>query len=262
MTYTVPFSELNKADIPTAGGKGANLGEMTAAGFPVPAGFVLTTEAYDAFVQAHGLQQQIVDLALKAATDDPQSNEAAAQKIRALFMQGEIERDLATEITTAYQTLTQNGDSSTSSDHRNAVAVRSSATAEDLPDASFAGQQDTFLNIQGEDALLEAVKQCWASLWTARAMAYRLRQGIDPASVSLAVVVQKLVAATSASSVQALSSGILFTANPVNGERDQILINATWGLGEAIVGGLVTPDSVVVDKTTHKILSRETAAKP
>ncbi len=133
------------------------------------------------------------------------------------------------------------------------MAVRSSATAEDLPTASFAGQQDSFLNIQGEDALLDAVKNCWASLWTARAIAYRMRQDIDPATVSLAVVVQQLVPAD--------ASGILFTANPLDGDREQIVINATWGLGEAIVGGQVTPDTVVVDKSNYQIISRETGAK-
>ncbi len=245
MTYIHPFSQLNKTNIPSAGGKGANLGEMTAAGFPVPTGFVLTTAAYDAFVQAHGLQQQIVELAQTVSADDPQSGEAAAEKIRALFTQGEIGDALATEVTCAYQELI--------ADSGSAVAVRSSATAEDLPGASFAGQQDTFLNIRSEEALLDAVKKCWASLWTARAIAYRQRQDIDPSTVSLAVVMQELVDADSA--------GILFTANPTNGERDQILINATWGLGEAIVGGLVTPDSMVVDQSTWQIVSRETATK-
>ena len=245
MTYTIPFSQLNKTNIPLAGGKGANLGEMTTAGLPIPPGFVLTTDAYDAFVQAHGLQQQIVDLAHTVSADEPQSSEVVSQKIRTLFRQGVIADDLAMEIVGAYEQLTHGSDA--------AVAVRSSATAEDLPTASFAGQQDTYLNIQGEDALLEAVKKCWASLWTARALSYRLRQGIDPSSVSLAVIVQQLIPAD--------SSGILFTANPMNGEREQIVINATWGLGEAIVGGLVTPDTVIVDKFTQKILSRETASK-
>ena len=245
MSYTIPFSQLNKTGIPAAGGKGANLGEMTTAGFPVPAGFVLTTGAYDAFVQAHGLQQQIVGLAHTVSADDPRSSEVASEKIRALFAQGVIADDVASEITTAYGQLTQIDG--------NAVAVRSSATAEDLPTASFAGQQDTYLNIQGDDALLNAVKQCWASLWTARAMSYRMRQNIDPATVSLAVVVQLLIPADAA--------GILFTANPVNGRRDQVLINATWGLGEAIVSGQVTPDTAVVDKSTWTILSRGTATK-
>jgi pyruvate,water dikinase len=245
MHYIRTFQSLGKTDVLVAGGKGANLGELVAAGLPVPPGFVLTTDAYDSFVQAHGLQQQIVDLAGTASADDPQSCEAASQRIRALFNQGVIDGDLAAEITSAYGQLTQtNGQN---------VAVRSSATAEDLPEASFAGQQDTYLNIRGEGALLDAVKKCWASLWTARALAYRMRQGIDPASVSLAVVVQQMVPADAA--------GILFTANPVNGARDQMLINATWGLGEAIVGGLVTPDTVTVDKATWKVLSRKTAVK-
>ncbi|MCP4424112.1 MAG: phosphoenolpyruvate synthase [Chloroflexi bacterium] len=245
MTYITPFPQLNKTDISIAGGKGANLGEMSAAGFPVPPGFVLTTGAYDAFVQAHGLQRQIVDLARAVTADDPQSSAAAAEKIRALFLQRTMADDLAEEIMTAYGRLTQDNDT--------AVAVRSSATAEDLPTASFAGQQDTYLNVRGEKALLDAVKKCWASLWTARAISYRTRQAIDPATVSLAVVVQQLIPAE--------ASGILFTANPVNGRRDQVLINATWGLGEAIVGGLVTPDTVIVDKSTQELLSRETTVK-
>ncbi|MBX3051626.1 MAG: hypothetical protein KF753_09145 [Caldilineaceae bacterium] len=242
MTYTVPFSQLNKTDISTAGGKGANLGEMTAAGFPVPPGFVLTTKAYDAFVQAHGLQRQIVELAQAVSANDPRSSEIASEQIRQLFWDGEMPAEIEKAVISANAAL-----------GAGSVAVRSSATAEDLPTASFAGQQDTFLNIQNTDALLDAVKKCWASLWTARAIAYRQRQGIDPHTVSLAVVVQGLVAAH--------SSGILFTADPTTGERGHILINATWGLGEAIVGGLVTPDTVVVDKTNWQILSREIATK-
>lgn len=245
MSHTIPFSKLNKTNIPTAGGKGANLGEMTAAGFPVSAGFVLTTTAYDAFVQTHHLQPQILKWADTVSIHDPQSSARASQKIQALFTAGAITDELAAEITTAYKQLTQNG--------QTAVAVRSSATAEDLPSASFAGQQETYLNIQNEAALLDAVKKCWASLWTARALAYRQRQAINPASVSLAVVVQQLIPAE--------ASGILFTANPLNGQRGQLLINAAWGLGEAIVSGQVTPDSIVVDKATNDILSREIATK-
>lgn len=252
MTYIMLFPQLNKTDIPAAGGKGANLGEMAAAGFPVPAGFVLTTEAYRAFVQANRLQQQILELAHTVSVDDPQSGNVAAEKIYALFRQGVMADDMVTEITAAYGQLKQTHNKAVTQQTL-PVAVRSSATAEDLPTASFAGQQDTYLNIRGDDALLDAVKRCWASLWTARAISYRMRQKIDPAAVSLAVVVQQLIPADAA--------GILFTANPVNGQRDQILINATWGLGEAIVSGQVTPDTVVVDKSTRNILSRETATK-
>lgn len=242
MGNILQFSELSKGDIVLAGGKGANLGELVRAGLPVPNGFVLTTAVYDQFIQLHNLQTQIMELANGVTAADPQSGEAAAAKIRQLFILADMPDDVRSELITAWQAL-----------DATAVAVRSSATAEDLPAASFAGQQDTFLNIRTEEILLDTVKKCWASLWTARAMAYRQRQGIAPETVSLAVVVQQLVNAD--------ASGILFTANPTNGERDHILINATWGLGEAIVGGLVTPDSVVVDKTNWQIVSQETATK-
>ena len=242
MTYIFSFPELKKDDIQAAGGKGANLGEMTTAGFPVPAGFVLTTRAYDAFVNTHDLQQQIVELASSVTLNEPRSGEGASTKIRELFLAAEIPADLVELLMAAHDKLGSK-----------AVAVRSSATAEDLPGASFAGQQETYLNVQGRDALLDAVRKCWASLWTPRAMAYRLRQRIEPENVKIAVVVQQLIPAEKA--------GILFTANPVNGQRDQLLINAAWGLGEAIVGGEVTPDTVILDKTTWGILSRETATK-
>ncbi|MEM7537264.1 MAG: PEP/pyruvate-binding domain-containing protein, partial [Chloroflexota bacterium] len=201
MNYIVQFEQLDQNSIPIAGGKGANLGEMTSAGFPVPPGFVLTTEAYDAFVDTNNLQQQILALAQTVSLNDPQSSETASAQIRALFMQGVIADELKTALTDAYRPFQVNKNAV------NAVAVRSSATAEDLPTASFAGQQDTFLNIQGEEALLDAVKQCWASLWTARAIVYRMRQSIDPAAVSLAVIVQQLIPADAA--------GVLFTANPL-----------------------------------------------
>jgi pyruvate,water dikinase len=159
-------------------------------------------------------------------------------------MQSAIPSSITDAITKAYRNL---------SAQPIAVAVRSSATAEDLPEASFAGQQETFLNISGDEAVLEAVKKCWASLWTARAIGYRKRQNIDPQSVALAVVVQKLVFAEAA--------GILFTANPMNGRRDEMVINAAWGLGEAIVGGLVTPDTLTIEKAGRSILKREIADK-
>jgi phosphohistidine swiveling domain-containing protein len=245
MTYTIPFIHLSKNDLLTAGGKGANLGELTKAGFPVPPGFVLTTAAYDDFVKENGLQAQIIDLASQVSANEPKSSEEASTAINNLFLAGKMPQAVQVDLLSVYAELVVEGGS--------ALAVRSSATAEDLPDASFAGQQDTYLNIQGEKALFEAVKKCWASLWTARAIAYRLRQNIDPATVSLAVVLQELIPAESA--------GILFTANPVDGQRDQVVINATWGLGEAIVGGQVTPDSVIVDKSNWEIIARQTVAK-
>jgi pyruvate,water dikinase len=194
---------------------------------------VLTTKAYQYFVQKNGLQPQIIDLARRASIEELGSSELSSEGIKDLFSKAQIPADIAGELISSYSEL-----------ENETVAVRSSATAEDLPEASFAGQQDTFLNVQGKDALIEAVKQCWASLWTARAISYRMKQGIDPGEVSLAVVVQKLIPAESA--------GILFTANPVDGTREQIVINATWGLGESIVSGQVTPDIIIVDKSKKK----------
>ena len=243
MTYTVWLDEVRKEDVALAGGKGANLGELGRAGLPVPPGFVVITGAYDAFVERGGLRDEILDLASRAG--DSVAFEAAAKNIRALFARTEIPDGLAEEIRTAYRELAEGGETP--------VSARSSATAEDLPGASFAGQQETYLNVRGAGALVEAVRACWASLWTARAMAYRRRQGIEPAKVSLAVVVQRMV--------EADASGILFTADPVSGRRDRSVISAAWGLGEAVVGGRVTPDALVVDKASGRVISRETADK-
>ena len=149
LTYTEPFAHLDKNDLPSAGGKGANLGELTSAGFPVPPGFVLTTDAYDAFVQEHGLQQQILDLASGVSVDDPRSGEEASAALTALFLDAELPEAIREDLFAAYAILVGDGE--------NGVAVRSSATAEDLPDASFAGQQETFLNVSGAHALVEAV---------------------------------------------------------------------------------------------------------
>jgi hypothetical protein len=218
-----------------AGGKGANLNALVRAGLPVPPGFVVLTAAYRVFVAAHDLAPLIE--AQWAALDQTSAAafEQASAVLRAAFDAAPFPAELAAPILAAYAAL---GDGV-------AVAVRSSATAEDLPDASFAGQQDTYLNIDGADALLDAVKRCWGSLWTARAMAYRARQGILPAQVSLAVVVQVMAPATAA--------GVLFTVNPVTGAADEMLINATWGLGEALVSGRVNPDEIVADKATGRI---------
>ena len=239
--YTARFDEIRKEDIALVGGKGANLGELSRAGLPVPPGFVLTTRAYDAFVEVGGFKDEIASLASKP--EDPGAFETAAQKIHALFARGEIPDDVTAELRSAYEQLANGG----------AVAVRSSATAEDLSGASFAGQQETYLNVRDAGALMEAVRACWASLWTARAMAYRRRQNIEPATVSLAVVVQRMV--------EAEAAGMLFTADPVGGRRDRVIINAAWGLGEAVVGGLVTPDTLVVEKASGRVTSRETADK-
>ncbi|MBX6382240.1 MAG: pyruvate, phosphate dikinase [Microbispora sp.] len=203
------------ADLATAGGKGASLARLSRAGLPVPAGFHITTAAYREFVA--GFRDEI----LRAAAADPGS-------IAALFADREVPDRLAEPILRAYAGL---GDGV-------AVAVRSSATAEDLPGMSFAGQQDSYLNVSGPAALLDAVRRCWASLWNPRAIAYRDRHGVPHDEVALAVVVQELVDADAA--------GVLFTADPVSGDRGTTVINASWGLGEAVVGGQVTPDVITV----------------
>jgi phosphoenolpyruvate synthase len=245
MKYTKRFDEIGKDDVALAGGKGANLGEMSRAGLPVPAGFVLTTGAYDAFVEANDIRGAIVELASTPEAEDPAAFKGAARKIGDLFSGGEVPGEMAEELRAAYEKLNESGEA--------AVAVRSSATAEDLAGASFAGQQETYLNVRGTEALAEAVKRCWDSLWTARAMAYRKRQDIAPESVSLAVVIQEMV--------EAEAAGVMFTANPANGRREQAAISAAWGLGESVVSGSVSPDSIVVEKDGGRIVSRETADK-
>ncbi len=233
-----------RAILETVGGKGASLSRMVNAGLPVPVGFHITTEAYWLFVKENGLQRDILKAIDAVDATIPETLEAASKTIRELFVRAPIPLELANELMQAYDKLPGSAP---------AVAVRSSATAEDLPEASFAGQQDTYLNVIGPDVVLEAVRKCWASLWTARAIGYRARRGIPAESVALAVVVQTLVPAEAA--------GILFTANPLNGRRDQMVINASWGLGESVVGGLVTPDTLTLEKSTGVVIKRETAEK-
>jgi phosphohistidine swiveling domain-containing protein len=231
MRFTVPLNALAKEDLPAAGGKAANLGELIRAGMKVPPGFTVTTEGYREFVAANRLDFEIRQALESARPDDPAALEESSREIRSRFQAGSIPPELAREIQREYATLSRVSA---------AVAVRSSATAEDLPDLSFAGQQDTYLNVVGSQALLDAVRSCWASLWTARAIGYRARNGIEHEGTALAVVVQRMV--------ESEASGVLFTANPLTGERDQTVIDATVGLGEALVAGRVDPDHYVVQR--------------
>jgi phosphohistidine swiveling domain-containing protein len=241
--YVLPLAD-PRATLETVGGKGASLARLVTAGLPVPDGFHVTTAAYRRFVADNDLQPGILAALEPVDVSQPATLEAVSTAICALFVAAQTPPDVAGAVALAYAALAGRDP---------VVAVRSSATAEDLPEASFAGQQDTFLNVDGYGEVLAAVKRCWASLWTARAIGYRARQGIGPDGLSLAVVVQTLVPAEAA--------GILFTANPVTGHRDQALISAAWGLGEAVVGGLVTPDALTVDKATGAVLERQTADK-
>ena len=245
MSSTVIAFNSPEATLEHVGGKGANLAELVRAGFAVPPGFFISTQAYHAFVLENKLGATIITLVQATPADDPIALEQVSAQIRSLFEGAHMPQELAQQIVSAYMQLGPGSEL--------AVAVRSSATAEDLPGMSFAGQQDTYLNIMGEQAVLDAVKRCWASLWTARAIGYRARNAIAPDNVALAVVVQQLVASD--------VSGVLFTANPLTGRRAEIVIDASYGLGEAIVSGQVEPDHYVVDPQTWRITSCKLGAK-
>src|SRR5574340_96060 len=218
-----------------AGGKGTNLARMTLAGLPVPHGFILKTTAYTEFVSANRLQERIL-AALPPDTEvDPEVLETSSRAIRGLFAESKIPAGIETALLEAYRALDEP-----------AVAVRSSATAEDTLELSFAGQQDTYLNVTGSEALIKAVIDCWSSLWTARAIGYRARNGVATASLALAVVVQRMVPSQ--------VSGVLFTANPLTGLRSEMVIDAAFGLGEALVSGRVEPDQYIVDAAAEKIV--------
>jgi len=248
--YILPLADPN-ATLENAGGKGASLARLARADLPVPEGFHVTTQAYKQFVAQNDLQARLLAALASVDVSQPTTLAAASQAICDLFTRAPMPPEIAREIERAYADLCNSQFAIRNSPIP--VAVRSSATAEDLPDISFAGQQETFLNVQGAVATQAAVKRCWASLWTPRAIGYRAQHQSAHAAVALAVVVQMLVYADAA--------GIMFTANPVTGARDQIVINAAWGLGEAVVGGRVTPDTLVVDKASGRVIEREIAEK-
>jgi len=235
------LDSLTATDVAVAGGKGANLGELTRAGFTVPTGFVVTTAAYDHFIAANGLDATIAEVV--AGVIGSGSAEPSATGIADLFACAPVPAPIVAGIREAYAAL---GDDLP-------VAVRSSATAEDLAEASFAGQQDTYLNVVGAEALVAAVRDCWASLWTDRAIRYRASHAVDPQGLSLAVVVQRLVPADAA--------GVMFTANPANGRTEETVITAAWGLGEAVVSGRVDTDTIVIGTGAGRILSHDVADK-
>ncbi len=213
------------------GGKGRSLARLAAAGLAVPGGFHVTASAYRRYIDENKLQARILDLAKPEITGRTLSFDSASAGIQALFEEAEPPAVIVSEIREAYAVLGGNGP---------ALAVRSSANAEDLPDMSFAGQQDTYLNVRGEEALIAAVRDCWSSLWTSRAISYRHQMGVDQNAVAMAVVVQLMVPSD--------VSGVLFTVNPATGERSEMIVNASFGLGEAVVGGQVTPDTYIVDR--------------
>jgi phosphoenolpyruvate synthase/pyruvate phosphate dikinase len=237
----LPFTSPD-ATLQAAGGKGANLRRLTRAGFPVPRGFIVGTDAYQAFVATNRLPEAI-DASIKILAGDGVGQlETISNKIRSAFSAGKMPIETETAIRKAFSEL-----------NAASVAVRSSATLEDLPDLSFAGQQDTYLNIVREDDLVRAVIDCWSSLWSARAIGYRMVNHISQDGAGLAVVVQEMV--------QSEVSGVLFTANPLTGLLSESVIDATFGLGEALVSGQVEPDHFVVNSIDGVVREKSLGSK-
>ena len=222
------FKDISKKDIGTVGGKGANLGEMYNAGLPIPPGFCISAQAYEKFLDEAEIKDIILDMLSDLDEEDTQKLQNISEEIHSVMLSAKFPSDLKKEILNAYKKV------------EGFVAVRSSATAEDLPTASFAGQQATFLNVKGEENLIDAVKKCWASLFTARAIYYREKNKFKHKDVLISVVVQKMVNSDTA--------GVAFTANPVTNDLKEMIIEGSFGLGEMVVSGSVSPDSYIVLK--------------
>lgn len=242
------FKELNSGSLAEAGGKGANLGEMFQNGFPIPNGFVSTSGAYYKHLEVNNLKQKIADALRNLDVSDQDKLVEASDKIKKLIIDAPMPEDIRQDIVKAYKELCEMDGKEVY------VAVRSSATAEDLPTASFAGQQSTFLNIKGERDVLEAVKECWASLFEPRAIFYRVENNFEHMKVGLSAVVQKMV--------QSEKAGVVFTVDPMYQDPDIISIEAAYGLGEVVVSGQVTPDTYRVGKGDLKILDKSVVKQP
>lgn len=234
MQFILPFSKISKKDVGSCGGKGASLGEMMAVGIPVPPGFVVTAQAFDKFLTDTDIDVEIDAWLKKVNPKDTESVEEASEVLRQLIKGAKMNKELEKEILEKFREL-----------EAPLVAIRSSATAEDSKIDSWAGELESYLNTT-EKTLLQNVKNCWASLFTPRAIFYRLERGFGGKKVLVAVVVQKMV--------QSEVAGICFTVHPVTKDKNQMIIEAGWGLGEAIVGGIITPDSYVLNKKTWEII--------
>src|SRR5579871_4736914 len=241
MPQIVNLADVSDSDLPLVGGKAGKLGELVRQGLPVPPGFVVTTEAYQAFVDSTVLKEEIPGALATLDLDRPESVDAVSRRIRDAFESTEFPPELREPILAAFGQYSREHDVHFS-------AVRSSATAEDLEGASFAGLQETYLNVGDADEVLAAIRKCWGSLFTARVLVYRAKKGYDTMTLRLAVLVQKMV--------EAEVSGILFTKDPNTGENHMI-VEAGYGLGEAIVGGEVTPDHYVVDGASQRIVQKQ-----
>ena len=259
--YIKWFSELGKQDVKIAGGKGANLGEMTGINMPVPPGFVIIAEAYLYFLEKTSLGEKIYSMLNSLNVENTKELEETAMKVREMIENAEMPDDLRKEIMESYHTLSI-GKMDLEKASKNVlrilqtsdpvfVAVRSSATAEDTEKASFAGQQETFLNVKGNENLIENVKKCWASLFTARSVYYRVQKGFRHEDVLIAVIIQKMVNSD--------KSGVIFSKDPVS-QDENIIIEAVFGLGEGIVSGRIKPDHYIVSRDL-KILEKGLADK-
>ena len=244
------FDKLRNTDVSIVGGKNASLGEMIHAGLPVPFGFAVTAHSYERYIVEKKIAEQIYKIIKETVTDpnDPKQYDAASKRIRELMEKTPMPKDIENAIRTAYESLNKRFALKDTF-----VAVRSSATAEDLPDASFAGQQETYLNVKGGDELIEKVIKCWSSLFTPRAIFYRNEKGFPHEKVFISVGVQKMV--------NSRSAGVMFTINPVSGDRNEIVIEGNYGLGETVVSGAVNPDDFVLDKSTLKVKERRISRK-
>lgn len=243
LVYTAQLADIRRKDLGTAGGKGANLGEMSAAGLPVPPGFVVTTNASRDFFDANGITARIASELAGLNPDDTAALSRAADTLRNIVISGEMPRDVKREIEERYSAISATPVR---------VAVRSSATAEDSAQFSFAGMFESYLNVSGNDSLLDAVKRCWASAFGARVLFYRLKQGM-PGEMLVAVIVQKMIDSD--------KSGVIFTTDPASRDASRIVIEGAWGLGESVVQGAVTPDRHVIDKKTLEVISTSIAQK-
>ncbi|MFZ3382912.1 MAG: PEP/pyruvate-binding domain-containing protein, partial [Candidatus Methanoperedens sp.] len=228
------LEEVGKEDIAIVGGKGASLGEMLRAELPVPTGFAVTAQAFRRFIDETGINDELFG-SLEVDVDNADILRNAEKKAKKILMDAKMPQDIDNSIRSKYREMCKKEGNEVF------VAVRSSATAEDLPDASFAGQQDTFLNMKGEQNVIDAVKKCWASLYGARAIYYRVKQGFDHRKVNLCAVVQMMVDAEKA--------GVMFSSHPSTGEPLTI-IEGAWGLGETVVSGSVSPDYYMVDRNS------------
>ena len=248
MAYVLGFEQVSKASLPTVGGKNASLGEMLKSGIRVPPGFAITTDSYRELITTAGIADEIQTILSHVNPESVPSLDHSSEQIQTLIMQATMPTPIRRAIAENYGKLCDQCEIDDLP-----VAVRSSATAEDLPNASFAGQQDTYLWVKGIDEVIQMAQKCWASLFTPRAIGYRTKMNFPHDKALISVGVQKMV--------RSRTSGVMFTLDPINGDPSKVVVEGSWGFGEAVVSGAVTPDKFVVDKVVHEVNERTISAK-